>query len=111
MYRLCIHKYFTKYRHIIYYSFETLCTDRVHVSPTAKFQATKKSMAAASMTGMQNMLEICQDSPEQDFVGRFKRYLAKRDLPERMKEIFEPKEDGFNTLCHGDLWFNNILFK
>ena len=71
----------------------------------------KQSMTAANMRGFRDVLEICQEDSEQNFVGRFEALLEKKDLNERLKEIFQPKEKGFNTLCHGDVWFNNILFR
>ncbi len=33
------------------------------------------------------------------------------DLTDKRDELYAPNPNGFNVLCHGDAWFNNMLFK
>eukprot|EP00095_Tigriopus_kingsejongensis_P003079 maker-scaffold664_size116482-snap-gene-0.21 protein:Tk03079 transcript:maker-scaffold664_size116482-snap-gene-0.21-mRNA-1 annotation:"AGAP013467-PA" len=51
-----------------------------------------------------NCGQACKDS--------FQRYLDGGGDPTKQRNLlFSNKEYKFNTLCHGDSWFNNMLFR
>lgn len=43
----------------------------------------------------------------------FNRYVeeSKECIFEQKKNYYVPVKDGFNAICHGDAWFNNMLFR
>ena len=50
--------------------------------------------------------------PGQNFHEGFKRYMEKNEcIVQKRDNLYKPIPGGFNTLCHGDTWFNNMLFK
>ncbi len=51
------------------------------------------------------------EEPGQDLVTAVKKFHNKHDLNSITLKLSKPDPDGFNTMCHGDLWFNNMLFK
>ena len=59
---------------------------------------------------MCRVLKASQESG-QDFVGTFRRFHADKNAFEVRDAMYAPSENGFNTLCHGDCWFNNMMFK
>ena len=51
------------------------------------------------------------EEPGQDFVAIYERFQKKTDPYELLQMLYKPKSNAFNVICHGDVWFNNILFK
>ena len=55
-------------------------------------------------------LDLIQE-PGQNFGDIYRKFLEENDALEYSKMIMAPNPDGFNVICHSDLWFNNMLFK
>jgi thiamine kinase-like enzyme len=49
--------------------------------------------------------------PGQDLAGALKMFHEKHNIMTQINELMRYDPQGFNTMCHGDMWFNNIMFK
>jgi thiamine kinase-like enzyme len=49
--------------------------------------------------------------PGQELAGALKGFHEKHNILTQPQQhcCYDPEE--FNTMCHGDMWFNNMLFK
>ncbi len=55
-------------------------------------------------------LQMVQE-PGQDMESAFRRYHKEHSLHDVPKKIATVDHNGFNTMTHGDSWFNNMLFR
>ena len=59
----------------------------------------------------------CVQDEDQDYHGSLLKYMKEEfgiedyDYMKPMEELLREDPDGFRVLCHGDAWFNNIMFK
>ncbi len=81
-------------------------TDRVYANPVGNVKLIFETAAA----GIPDMVEIAQE-PGQDLVGIYKKFTSSKDAFGYYRDLCQTNKDGFNVICHGDLWFNNMLFK
>ena len=56
-----------------------------------------------------DVLESAQE-PGQDFTGALMASHKKKNLMVQRDEFCRPNPKEFNTFCHGDCWFNNMMF-
>ncbi len=57
-----------------------------------------------------NTVGLIQE-PGQDFVSIYQRFRDENDPYKFIQRLLRAKPDAFNVICHGDVWFNNMLFK
>ena len=88
---------------------EVLATDYFCAKPDPEFKKIMNSFTDTNMSQMLMLIESFQE-PGQDFVGQFKKFHEKNGVFTLRDKLFLPNENGFNTFCHGDTWFNNMLF-
>ena len=86
----------------------TTCVIILEPSDTLKkiyenFDAQDKEMK-------EDLLEAVQDEGE-DFVGIYRKFSEENVIKEYLGKMYSSKASSFNTLCHGDAWFNNMLFR
>ncbi len=55
------------------------------------------------------IMSVCEEEG-QGISDRLESWLETEDIFGMLSMLNGPNEKGFNTLCHGDAWFNNILF-
>ena len=61
--------------------------------------------------GFFDLMEAAEEQG-QNFANVLRDFHANQKNVMRLRdEILRPKPNDFNTLCHGDFWFNNILFR
>ncbi len=85
---------------------EVFLTDYLHAKPSPGMVQLRKGM----FHNIRLMVELIQE-PGQDLVGILDRFHRERDVFVHLSRLNSPNPEGFNVPCHGDLWYNNMLFK
>ncbi len=85
-----------------------LTTDCFQESPLMK--AAQEGFRDPTITQAFDITEAVQD-PGQDLVGILRRFHEERDILKRRDSLKVVDPSEFNTLCHGDAHFNNMLFR
>lgn len=67
-------------------------------------------MQGSMIPNMINVLSACEE-PGQNFGDALLRFHERKNIFQLRDELFASNPDEFNTLCHGDAWFNNMLFQ
>ncbi len=84
--------------------------------PTPRLRRTYiQSVTGGGDGGTENIfatLRLLQGTDQKpDLVATMKKLDEKHDLSSITMTLSERNPDGFNTMIHGDAWFNNALFK
>ncbi len=89
---------------------EMMANDYLFANP---HPLTKQAFTAMSDTMKSAMYDLIQniEEPGQELLKSIKAFDEEYDLDETRARLYGPEEGQFNTLCHGDTWFNNMLFK
>ena len=87
-----------------------LATDYFCAEPEPIVQKMNQQFEWMINMNIKELLEAVQE-PGQDFVGIWDRFNKKHNAMKMRDTIYSPSKDGFNVLCHGDTWFNNMFFK
>jgi thiamine kinase-like enzyme len=60
-----------------------------------------------------SFFQIAEDvqEPGQGLLEAMKKFHEKHNMMSMSNELNERNPNNFNTMCHGDMWFNNMLFK
>ena len=90
--------------------YKVVATDYAYGEPDPEFIKVKDNFAGESKKNIANVLEAVQVFG-QDFAGAYQRFDEEHCTEEYISELVRCKYDTFKTLCHGDLWFNNMLFR
>ena len=69
----------------------------------------KQFFAQSQPKLMERILQLL-GAIHEDYAAIFKAFHQRNDAFKVREELYRPVESGFNALCHGDLWFNNLLF-
>ncbi len=85
---------------------EVFLTDYVYVKPSDAMKSMFESFMSTFFVAVKAIQE-----PGQDLVTIFDKFNDAHDPVKYIKEMFTAQPDKFNLICHGDLWFNNMLFK
>ncbi len=86
---------------------DPVATDYMYVNKTAHYQSLEPAMAE----GFLQIVAAVQDKGEEDLLERFYRFHQEKGFFTERDKLYAPCKDGFNVICHGDAWFNNVLFK
>ena len=86
-----------------------MTTDFFVGSPTPKLKEIFDKFKDPQIEGFYDLLSTVQE-PGQDFVGSLKAKHKEEDIMDARDELCRPRDDEFNTFCHGDAWFNNMMF-
>lgn len=89
---------------------EVLATDYFCAKPDPEFKKILDSFIGENLKQMIMLIE-CFQEPGQNLVDQFKSFHEKNGIFALRDQLYTPSESGFNTLCHGDTWFNNMLFQ
>eukprot|EP00095_Tigriopus_kingsejongensis_P002246 maker-scaffold133_size323035-snap-gene-2.28 protein:Tk02246 transcript:maker-scaffold133_size323035-snap-gene-2.28-mRNA-1 annotation:"GJ18730" len=75
-------------------------------------EAQKGSLLKVINDSMGSGLKIILSACGEEFAKSYQGFLDEGKCPMKLKDqLFEPSQYPFTTLCHGDAWFNNMLFK
>jgi thiamine kinase-like enzyme len=90
---------------------QVIARDYLHGDPHEDFiKFVKQYLQSDGPNGYYRIAENVQE-PGQDLAGALKRFHEKHDILSLHEKTFRCDPQGFNTMCHGDTWFNNMLFK
>ncbi len=73
-------------------------------------QDVRKMLGEQFQLNMIKTMDRIQE-PGQDLVGAIKRFDKEHGILKHRDMLMVRDTSAFNTLCHGDAWFNNMLFK
>ncbi|TRY72439.1 hypothetical protein TCAL_08149 [Tigriopus californicus] len=90
---------------------ELYCRDFFSTNPGEVMQSAAVMIRDYMYKSWSTALENAQ-KPGQDLPGSLKRSIAEDgDIFARRAALLTPDNSEFNVLNHGDVWFNNFLFK
>ena len=90
---------------------EVLTRDYFCADPEPFFKEMMDTFKDGFYTTFYDYLEWSSE-PGQDFHNAMKKYIDENGCIVDMRdELYKPVPGAFNTLCHGDPWFNNMVFK
>jgi thiamine kinase-like enzyme len=88
-----------------------IARDYIHSDPHEDFtNFIKQWLQSDGPNPAYRIAENVQE-PGQDLAGALKRFHEKHDVMTLNERACRYDPQGFNTMCHGDTWFNNMLFK
>ena len=87
-----------------------LARDFIYTDPCQFLKDLQLHDQPENLAGMRNVLKVCQ-GPGQDLVGILNHFHELNDIFESRNACYKTDPSGFNVLCHGDPWFNNMLFQ
>ena len=85
-------------------------TDYAFGEPSEDFKKIISNFDVQGKNAAKDLIEAVQE-PGQDLLGAFERWTTEVNPTDLQTELFACKFDTFKVLCHGDPWFNNMLFE
>lgn len=91
---------------------ELLVTDYFCANQDPFMKEVNDSYLEESHISIERNLEKCRDEDEKiNFKEVYQKFRQDVEPFDMRNELYAPNPSDFNILCHGDVWFNNILFK
>ncbi len=86
-------------------------TDLIFVNPNERTREMWRPMPKNIRDLTEAVASVVRDPGAKDWLDMLDRFDREEGILSRRDSCFAPKEGGFNVICHGDFWFNNMIFK